>query len=187
MDYSKAKIYKILNDIDDGIYIGATCQSLSQRMAEHRKNISGKQTKEWKFYKKMHELGVEHFYIELEKETPCETREQLRAIEGEYIRELGTLNTKIAGRTKKQYTQDTREKKAEYDRKRREQMGEEINEKRREKYWEDVEKSREIKRQQYQENPDKALKYQKRRVNCKVCGKELSQGFMTEHLKTQHS
>ena len=187
MDYSKAKIYKILNDVDDDIYIGATCQSLSQRMAEHRQNTGRKQTKEWKFYQKMRDLGVEHFYIELVKEAPCETREQLRAIEGEYIRELGTLNTKIAGRNKKQYDQENKHKKAEYDRKRRERMGEEINEKRREKYWEDVENSREIRRQQYQENPDKVLNYQKRRVNCKICGKELSQGFMYEHLKTQHS
>lgn len=186
MDYSKAKIYKILNDIDDDIYVGATCQSLSQRIAEHRKNIFGKQTKEWKFYMKMRDLGVEHFYIELVKEAPCESREQLRAIEGEYIRTLGTLNTKIAGRTKKQYTQDTKEKKKEYDRKRREEIGEEINQRRRNTYWQDVEKSRENKRQQYQENPEKVLQYQKRRVNCKICGKELSQGFVYEHLKKQH-
>ena len=77
MDYSTAKIYKVLNDICDDIYVGATCQSLSQRMAEHRKNMFGKETKEWKFYRKMRDLGVEHFFIELVKEAPCETREQL--------------------------------------------------------------------------------------------------------------
>ena len=37
VDYSKAKIYNICNDVDDEIYIGSTCQSLSQRMAEHRR------------------------------------------------------------------------------------------------------------------------------------------------------
>jgi predicted GIY-YIG superfamily endonuclease len=35
-DYSKAKIYKIVNNIDNEIYIGATIQPLSERMAKHR-------------------------------------------------------------------------------------------------------------------------------------------------------
>ena len=43
MDYSKAKIYKtIINDVSDDIYIGATCQPLSKRMAEHRKSMKSK-------------------------------------------------------------------------------------------------------------------------------------------------
>ena len=45
----------------------------------------------------MKEIGVEHFYIELIKEAPCENIEQLRAIEGQYIRELGTLNQRVEG------------------------------------------------------------------------------------------
>ena len=39
----------------------------------------------------MKETGVDHVYIEPIKETPCEHIEQLRAIEGQYIGELGTL------------------------------------------------------------------------------------------------
>ena len=37
-DYSQGKIYCIRNTISDEIYIGSTCQSLSQRMAQHRRN-----------------------------------------------------------------------------------------------------------------------------------------------------
>ena len=115
MDYSKAKIYKILNNVSDDVYIGSTCQTLSMRMAGHRRSITGKGKKHYKLYSKMLDLGEENFYIELIKETPCENAEQLRAIEGEYIRQYGTLNTRIEGRTKKQYVQDTKEKKSEYD------------------------------------------------------------------------
>ena len=92
-DYSKAKIYKILNDVDDDVYVGSTCQPLSVRMAGHR-CYSG--TSPLKLYHKMRDIGVHHFYIELIEETPCENKEQLRAREGEYIRKYGTLNIQIA-------------------------------------------------------------------------------------------
>ena len=38
-DYSKPKIYKIINDIDDYVYIGSTTEKLSSRMAKHRFEI----------------------------------------------------------------------------------------------------------------------------------------------------
>ena len=38
-DYSKGKIYKILNTIDDEIYIGSTCETLGQRMSKHRHRL----------------------------------------------------------------------------------------------------------------------------------------------------
>ena len=95
MGYSKAKIYKILHDLNDDVYIGATCQTLSMRMAGHRRSITGKSKKHYKLNQKMLDIGKENFYIELKKETPCENAEQLRAIEGEYIRQYGTLNSRI--------------------------------------------------------------------------------------------
>lgn len=48
----------------------------------------------------MRELGVDHFYIELIEDYPCETIDQLRKKEGLYIREIGTLNLRVEGRTK---------------------------------------------------------------------------------------
>ena len=114
MDYSNAKIYKILNYIDDDVYIGATCQPLSKRMSRHRRRRNVECKKHNKLYRKMVELGVEHFYIELVVECPVENAEQLRAIEGQYIREMGTLNIRIEGRTKQQYREDNKETKREY-------------------------------------------------------------------------
>ena len=51
----------------------------------------------------MNEIGAENFRIELIKECPCENIEQLRAIEGKYIREMGTLNRQVAGQTSSDY------------------------------------------------------------------------------------
>ena len=39
----------------------------------------------------MEEIGVEHFRIELIEEAPCENIEQLRAIEGKYIRKTWNI------------------------------------------------------------------------------------------------
>lgn len=36
VNYSKGKIYKIINNITDDIYIGSTVNSLSQRLSLHR-------------------------------------------------------------------------------------------------------------------------------------------------------
>ena len=118
MDYSKEKIYKIWNDVDDELYMGSTCQTLSMRMVGHRRCKNGTAKKHYRLYQKMLNIGQEHFFKKLMKETPCENAEQLRAIEGEYIRKYGTLNTRIEGRTKQQYTHthDTKDRKAEYDR-----------------------------------------------------------------------
>jgi hypothetical protein len=48
------------------------------------------------------------------KNFPCENKEQLNKREGEIIREIGTLNKKIAGRTQKEYIEDNKDKIKEY-------------------------------------------------------------------------
>ena len=92
MDYKNGKIYKILNTIDDDCYVRSTCQPLSTRMAKHRMDMNSNVKKDRKLYIKMHELGIDKFYIELIEDCPCENKEQLRKKEGEYIRQLSTLN-----------------------------------------------------------------------------------------------
>jgi len=109
MDYKNGRIYKILNYIDDDIYVGSTCQPLSKRMAKHRSSINSTTKGHRALYAKMRELGVEQFYIELIEECPCDNKEQLHKREGEFIREFGTLNHVISGRSKKEWTHDNKE------------------------------------------------------------------------------
>ena len=104
------KIYKILNNVNDDVYIGSTCQSLSKRMAKHRESVNSVYKKHRPLYAKMRELGVINFYIELIIEYPCENLEQLHAVEGQYIRSQGTLNAAIAGRTPTLCSRDKRTK-----------------------------------------------------------------------------
>ena len=140
-DYSRGKLYCIRNKINDDIYIGSTCQSLSQRMAQHRRDMTARQ--HLKLYTTMKELGRENFYIELLEECPCENLNQLLRREGELIREhKSALNSLISGRTEKEYFQDNREK---------------ISDKSKEYY----EHNKDTVKEKYVENRDKILEYKK--------------------------
>ena len=110
-DYNRGKIYKIYNTITEDIYIGATTRLLCERMRDHKytSNIIKKGT--IKLYKYFKEYGVEHFFIELLEIYNCSNKEELTAKEAHYIRELKpSLNTRIEGRTPKQYYADNTNK-----------------------------------------------------------------------------
>ena len=94
-DYSKGKIHKILNAIDDEIHVGSTIKTLSQRIAKHRSTM--KTIPHYKLYKHMHELDVDNFYIELIENYPCNDIYELRARNGYYIREIGTFKYERRG------------------------------------------------------------------------------------------
>ena len=109
MKYQNGKIYKILNSETSDIYVGSTCQRLAKRMMNHRTRV--KEGKDTLLYLEMREIGIEHFYIELVENFPCENLEQLNKREGEWMREIATLNEKVAGRTKNEYAEEHRESK----------------------------------------------------------------------------
>ena len=121
-DFNNGKIYIIRNSINDLTYIGSTCQSLSQRMVQHRKDMNIQWCQNFKLYQAMRELDKNNFYIELLENYPCNTRDELNKKEGEYIREYQSkLNKQVAGRSQEQYRRDIREqlairKKEEYQR-----------------------------------------------------------------------
>ena len=109
IDYSKGKIYSIRNTIDDDIYVGSTVRPLYKRLQAHRSCVKNNRLQCLNLYTKMKELGMEHFYIELVEECPCENVEQLKRREGQVIREIATLNMCIAGRSKQEYDKEYRE------------------------------------------------------------------------------
>jgi len=111
-NYQEGKIYKIYNTVNDEIYIGSTTRKLSERMADHRKCANNEAKQHLLIYKAFRERGVESFFIELIEKCPCNDIEELNKKEGEYIRSLKpSLNIRIAGRTQKEYDDNTREHK----------------------------------------------------------------------------
>ena len=61
-------IYKIINDINDKVYIGKTVNSIEKRWKEHCFDSKKRSFEKRPLYNAMNKYGIEHFYIELVEE-----------------------------------------------------------------------------------------------------------------------
>lgn len=107
--YNNSKIYKIVDIGYNEMYIGSTTKKLTERMANHRcsyranKNVGAIKILFDKY-------GVENCKIELIENFPCNNKEELHKKEGEHIKNNNCVNKNIAGRTKKEYIKELKEK-----------------------------------------------------------------------------
>ena len=117
-NYSNGKIYTIRSYISDEVYVGSTTQTLSIRMAKHRTGYKAFMNGTGKYVSSFEILKYDDAYIELVKLNPCNSKSELDAVEGKYIREMDCINKNIPGRTKAEYYIDNRnkikEQKAQY-------------------------------------------------------------------------
>ena len=99
--YNNSCIYKIWKD--NFIYIGSTCNFI-RRMNEHKSSCNNinSQRRHLKIYQtiRLHG-GWDEFEKEIIKHVCCENRKELHKLEGEFIKNIGTMNCSIAGRSKK--------------------------------------------------------------------------------------
>jgi hypothetical protein len=112
IDYSQGKIYTIRHKTDtSSIYVGSTIQSIENRWEQHKYRCDYIQDKEYNklLYQKIREGTIDNWYIELYENYPCNDKNELIKREGEIIRQLGTLNKEIAGRTKKEWKKENKE------------------------------------------------------------------------------
>ena len=83
--YHNGKIYKIVNNVDDMVYIGSTCLSLSKRKHLHKtEQVSGKSPNR-RLFLHTKKYGWDEFDIYLVEQFSCHTKDQLRQRE-EYHR-----------------------------------------------------------------------------------------------------
>jgi len=173
-EFSKNKIYKIVNDINKKFYIGRTIQKLSYRMATHRTLHSTCMCKN---------LGIDlkECSIILVENYPCNNIDEARKRERFYIEKyrdegLEIVNKNIPGRTRKEWRKDNPKKYQEQNN--RNNTKTKIKEKKRR-----------------QENPEKYKKkdkivYEKRKhklqekITCE-CGDIISKGCLSRHKKRQ--
>ena len=92
MEYTNGKIYQILNNVNDEVYVGSTTQPLGKRLYKHQ---HGSKNRDNLINKLIREIGEDSIYIELIETYPCNSKEELYA--------RGTLNKKIEGRTSKEW------------------------------------------------------------------------------------
>jgi len=109
-DYSKAKLYTIRSHHTDKIYIGSTCERLSKRLFQHRRDYKLFKEGNYHYISSFEIIQYADNYIELLRAVPCVSRQELHKLEGEEIRAADNrVNMHIAGRTKKEYYKEHKE------------------------------------------------------------------------------
>jgi hypothetical protein len=98
--FKNGKIYKIIDNTSDMIYVGSTCYSLEDRLKGHEKTFKtyqkGKKARCLTSYKI---LINGNYKIELIEKFPCENSKQLFEREGFYIRKFKNEGLNIVNKT----------------------------------------------------------------------------------------
>ena len=105
--YKNGKIYKIVNSVDDMVYVGSTYQELWERYREHKKDCT---KKTWPLYIHMCKHGKDKFNINLIKLAPCKSRWQLDKLEYEEQMKVPVANRLFIPRKRVKQNLSTAEK-----------------------------------------------------------------------------
>ena len=110
MNYSQGKIYKIVDNTNDNIYIGSTCQKqlrkrLSQHVADYKKYIKNKKIN----CSSTEIIKNGNYDIILIEEYPCMNKMQLHKRERYHIENNKCINKSIPGRTRHEWHIDNKE------------------------------------------------------------------------------
>jgi group I intron endonuclease len=100
--YAKAKIYRLVNNIDNEFYVGSTCNTLSKRLYRHKTSSNLKPNR--LVYRHFNKIGWENVSIVLIEECPCKNKMELLRKERQCIETLQpNLNKQVPTRTKQEY------------------------------------------------------------------------------------
>lgn len=194
--YKRGVIYTIRNRNDDTlIYVGSTINNLSKRFNTHKMDCKNK--KAGSLYNYINDDDWTDWYIELYENCPCNNKKELERREGQVIREIGTINKNVAGRTDiEYYIEVDRARKIKY---RSENIDKVKAEKRlfyqnnidkikeKGKIWRDnnPDKIKELSRDYYINNIDKIKEKAKEKICCDICGLFIRRYDIRRHQKTK--
>ena len=190
MNYQNGKIYKIVCNITNKIYVGSTCKPrLCDRLGQHRGKYK-------EYLKGLHKnrytsfdviQGGDYSIVLLEL-CPCENKEELLKKEREYIESLECVNKCIPGRSMREYQKANVEKIKEYKKEYYQNNKEKINERAKE-YKKDYrknnkEKIKEKEKEYRENNKEKISERKKEKIKC-VCGVEVKRYDIMRHMRTK--
>ena len=182
MDYSKAKIYKIINTQDDEVYIGSTTQPLNARFRGHK--CRWKEGITYRLYQHMSKCGVDEFSIELVEEYPCANKQELRSREGEWIKSLGTLNDKQAGRSTQEYREDNAERIKEWHKRWTQEHKEHVYQRKKQWVEENKEATQAYMKEYHERNKDRIDQRLTATLTCE-CGCKVAARNIAKHKRTE--
>lgn len=108
--YQDSKIYKLIDDMNDLIYIGSTTRELKKRLWNHISKYNQYVKGNDKYVTSFEIIKRGNYRIELIEHYPCESQRELSLREGYYIKSNNCVNKRIEGRTKKEYKQNNYDK-----------------------------------------------------------------------------
>jgi hypothetical protein len=189
-NYQKGKIYKIVTDASDDVYIGSTTKErLNDRLSVHncyyKKYIAGEKYN----FSVFKVIGQGNYKIVLLENYPCNERKELDARERYWIQKTPCVNKNIPCRTDQEYRDDTKEKRKQwyYDNweklheKRIEQYNPEKKKKYQQEHKEEIKKQR---KQFYEENKERLAKEKFTVFEC-LCGKPYTRSHKARHEQTK--
>ena len=182
--YKRGMIYTIRNIKDDTmVYVGSSINNLSKRFDNHKRCC--KAGSSISLYSHIVDNDWSDFYIELYEAYPCNNKKELNRREGQVIREIGTINKKIQGRTRKEYYEDNIDIVKEIQKKYREENVDKIKKQRKEYYNENVDKIKKERMEYCKKNADIVKEKKKEKVCCNICGTFSSNRHLARHQKTK--
>ena len=109
-DYSKGKIYKVVNEKNGITYYGSTVQRLCKRMSQHKEAfyVEPGQRRSSKTYKLFGDIN--DCKIHLVENFPCKSKLELETKERYYIENNECINIEIPTRTKKEHYEANKER-----------------------------------------------------------------------------
>jgi len=98
-----ASIYKVINKLNDDMYIGSTVQKLERRWSRHKSDARTLKGKHNLLYDAIREYGEANFEISLIFEGEFENEDEVLRCEGYWQIGLeANLNARVAGRTRQE-------------------------------------------------------------------------------------
>jgi group I intron endonuclease len=148
--YSRGKIYKLVNDIDDECYVGSTCDTLAKRKGGHK--VMARKKPNQRVYAHLNQVGWANVKIVLIENYACNNVEELNARERFWFDELKpSLNKQVPSRSVQEWREANKHyitqrlnlehnkvKKAQCDKKYRDSKKDEINQKKQQRRNENI-------------------------------------------------
>jgi len=209
-DYSKSCIYKLVHKEDfnnENIYVGSTTNFI-QRKKCHKKccNYTNDRSYNLNVYQHIRNNGGFENWVMIQIEPfSCNSKKELETRERYWIETLKSkLNCIIPTRTPQEYYKENVDKikdkilknaKQYYDNNRDEiikkkaeyydKNKDEILEYHKQYRNDNKDKIKERKKKYYDDNKDNILEKKKEKVNCDICGCNVTKNFLARHKKTQ--
>jgi hypothetical protein len=152
------------------IYVGSSIDTLPKRLGKHKADCkSGKRISLYSYIKNN---DWSNWYIEWYEDFPCNSKQELNRREGQVIREIGTINKQITGRTRKEYCEENADKIKKYYQNNSDKI---------KKYYEDNRDKIKAREKEYRENNADKIKEKKKKYREETVDREKEKARLKKY------